>query len=112
AAEPRTTRAPPPPGQSAAPAAWPTLKTRPPRTRGRGAPSDQLQQHHLGRVRSPRPQLQDPRIAAGPLGVARRDLLEQLVDHELVLPKRRQGLSARVQVTALGQRDQLLELGL
>ena len=29
--------------------------------------SDQLQQHHLARVRAPRPELQDPRVAPGPL---------------------------------------------
>ena len=58
------------------------------------------------------PKLQDPRVAAGPLGVTRGDLLEQLVDDELVLPERRQSLPAGVQVAALGERDQLLDLGL
>src|SRR3954449_2268828 len=75
-------------------------------------PLHQLQQHHLGGVGAARAQLEDPGVAAGPLRVPRRDLLEQLVDDELVLPQRRERLPARVQVAALGQRDQLLDLGL
>ena len=46
---------------------------------------DQLEEDHLGRVRPPRAELDDPRVAAGTLRVARRDLLEQLVDDELVV---------------------------
>ena len=46
------------------------------------------------------------------LPVARGDLLEQLVDRELVLPERAQRLAPGVQVPALGQRDELLDLGL
>src|SRR3954462_4990727 len=72
----------------------------------------QLEQRHLRRVRLPRPQLQDPRVAARTLRVARRDLVEQLVDDELVLAERRQRLTPRVQVAALGQGDQPLDLGL
>src|ERR1700733_9445135 len=103
-----------PPRQQFAPrAALPSPQTATRRTPGRAVNRlDQLQQHHLGRIRPPRPQLQDPRVPAGPLRIPRCDLLEQLVDHELVLPERRQRLPARVQITALGQRDQLLELGL
>src|ERR1700735_5371934 len=70
--------------------------------------SDEFEQDHLGRVRPTRSELQDPRIAAVTLLVARRDLLEQLVDRELVLAKRRQRLAAGVQVAALAERDQLL----
>src|ERR1017187_8598582 len=74
--------------------------------------SDQLEQHHLGRVRPTRPELEDPRVAAGALGVARRDLLEQLIDGELVLAKRRQCLATSMQIAPFGQRDQLLDLRL
>src|SRR3954451_20318004 len=73
---------------------------------------DELEEHHLGRVRATRPELEDAGVAARPLAVTRRDLLEQLVDGELVLPEGRQRLAPRVQVAALGQRDQLLDLGL
>ena len=51
-------------------------------------------------------------VATGPLDVARRDLVEQLVDDELVVVQRGQRLAARVQVAAFGERDQLLDLGL
>ena len=61
---------------------------------------------------SARAELEDARVAARALRVARRDLLEQLVDHELVLPEARQRLAAGVQVAALGQRDELLDLRL
>src|SRR3954453_22712316 len=73
---------------------------------------DQLEEDHLGRVRATRTELQDAGVAAGPRPVAGRDLLEELVDGELVLAQGRQGLPARVQVAALGQRDELLDLGL
>src|SRR4051812_39649233 len=73
---------------------------------------DELEQHHLGRVRATRTELEDAGVAARPLAVTRRDLLEQLVDRELVLAERRQRLAPRVQVAALGERDQLLDLGL
>ena len=74
---------------------------------------DQLEEDHLGRVRPARAELDDPRVAAGTLRVARRDLLEQLVDDELVVVRAsRERLPAGVQVAALGERDQLLDLGL
>src|SRR5205807_10648022 len=79
---------------------------------GRSGPSDELEQDHLGRVRAARAELEDARVAARPRPVPGRDLLEELVDRVLVLPERRQGLAARVQVTALGERDELLDLGL
>src|SRR5688500_14949318 len=83
------------------------------RTRsGAARRSDQFQEDHLGRVRPARPELDDPRVAAVAVRVARGDLLEQLVDEELVLAQLREGLAAGVQVAALGQRDQLLELWL
>src|SRR5947209_817430 len=74
--------------------------------------SDELEQHHLGGVAAARPELEDPRVAARALAVARGDLLEELVDGELVLPEGRERLPARVEVAALGERDQLLHLGL
>src|SRR4051812_12326394 len=73
---------------------------------------DEFQQHHLGRVTRTRTELEDARVAARPLAVARRDLLEELVDGELVLAERRERLAARVEITALGERDQLLDLWL
>src|SRR5262249_53343671 len=73
---------------------------------------DELEQDHLGRGRATRTELQDPRVAAVALLVARGDLLEQLVDRELVLAEHRQRLATRVQVAALAERDQLLDLGL
>jgi hypothetical protein len=76
------------------------------------ASSDELEVHHLGRVAATRTELEDAGVAAGPLRVPRSDLLEQLVDRELVLPQRAERLTAGVQVAALGQRDQLLDLGL
>src|SRR5204862_5729513 len=72
--------------------------------------SDALDEDHLGRVAAPRPELEDARVAAVAAAVARRDLGEQLVDGELVLRQRRQRLPARVQVAALAQRDQFLDL--
>src|SRR5215218_1349219 len=74
--------------------------------------SDELEVHHLGGVTPPRAQLQDPRVAAGPPRVARCDLGEQRVHDELVLPERRERLAAGMQIAALGQRDELLELRL
>src|SRR5205807_5215551 len=102
------------------PAAAPSRRTQLRRTQAPGAPappaenqrSDELQKHHLGRVRSARPELENPGVPAGPLGVARGDLLEQLVDRELVLTECRQRLPAGVEIALLGQRDQLLDLGL
>ena len=74
--------------------------------------SDELDEDHLGRVAAARTELEDARVAAGAVGVAGRDVLEQLVHGELVLRERRQRLAARVQVAALGERDQLLDLRL
>ena len=59
--------------------------SRRPRTRGsdpsapRG-PLHQLEVDHLARVRLARPELEDPRVAARAVRIARRDLLEELVD--------------------------------
>src|SRR4051812_47877446 len=81
----------------------------------RGCPPslNELEVDHFRRVRRARAELEDPRVAAGTLGVARRDLLEELVDHVLggVLEDRRR-LAARVQVTLARERDQLLDLRL
>src|SRR3972149_1793104 len=41
---------------------------------------DQLQIDHLGGVPMPRPELDDTRVAAGTCGIARRDLIEKLLD--------------------------------
>ena len=64
---------------------------------------NELEEDHLGRVRAARAELDDPRVAAGALRVAGRDLLEELVDQELVLAQLRERLAARVQVAALGR---------
>src|SRR3954471_2115437 len=73
---------------------------------------DELEEDHLGRIRAALTELDDPRVAAGPVRVARTDLLEQLVDDEPVLAERREGLAPGVETAALGERDQLLDLGL
>src|SRR5262249_11268225 len=73
----------------------------------------EFQIHQLGRATGTRTELEDARVAARALGVARRDLLEQLVDHALVgVLQRRDRLPAGVKVALLGQRDQLLDLRL
>src|SRR5262249_18460680 len=79
------------PGCSAQPAKGPPSYSR--------VSLDQLEVDHLRGVRRARAQLEDPRVPARALGVARRDLLEELVDHALrgVLEDRDR-LPARVQV--------------
>src|SRR5215218_4641329 len=73
----------------------------------------QLEVDHLGRVGATRAELEDPGVATRTLGVARGDLLEELVDDALVgVLQRRDRLAAGVQVTLLGERDQLLDLRL
>src|SRR5439155_9180030 len=74
--------------------------------------SDELDEDHLRRIATARAELEDARIAARALRIARREFLEQLVHRELVLRERRERLAARVQIAALGQRDQLLDLRL
>src|SRR5215211_4739709 len=74
--------------------------------------SDQLEEDHFRGVGLPRSQLQDAGVPAGAVGVARGDLLEQLVDHELVLAEAGHRQAARVVVALLRERDQPLELGL
>src|SRR4029077_12670406 len=76
------------------------------------AASDQLDEDHLGRVTLARAELQDSRVPTGTIDVPRSEVLEQLVHGELVLRERRERLAARVQVTALGERDQFLDLRL
>jgi hypothetical protein len=78
----------------------------------RGRVSDELDEDHLGGVAATRTELEDARVAARPVGVAWRNLGEQLVHGELVLGERGERLAAGVQVAALGERDQLLDLGL
>src|SRR3954454_2026076 len=80
----------------------------------RGCPAlHELEIDHLGRVARARAELEDPRVATRALAVARRDLLEQLVDHALVRVLEDRGrLAARVQVTPARERDQLLDLRL
>ena len=82
---------------------------RPCRVAVRSKALDQLEEDHLGGVGATGAELDDPRVAAGTLCVARRDLLEQLVDNELVLAELGEGPAAGVQVAPLGERDQLLE---
>src|SRR5207244_12032826 len=62
------------------------------------APLDQLQEDHLGRVGAARAELEDARVAHGAVAVARRDLLEELGDRELVLAQRRESLLAGLPV--------------
>src|SRR5438132_3217797 len=76
------------------------------------AGSDQLEEDHLGRIGVTRPELDDPRVATRTVGVARRDLREELVYEELVLAEPRERLAPGVKVTALAERDQALQLGL
>ena len=57
--------------------------------RTRRGDSDELDEDHLGGVAATRPQLQDARVATGPLRIAGSDLREQLVHGELVLRERR-----------------------
>ena len=79
---------------------------------GRPGRLDQLDVNHLGRVGATRTELEDARVAARTLAVPGADLLEQLVDGELVLVQRGQRLAPGVEVTTLGERDQLLDLRL
>ena len=73
---------------------------------------NQLEEDHLGGVGPPRAELDDPGVAARALRVARRDLLEQLVDRRTCRCGARERLAPGVQIPALGERDQLLELRL
>src|SRR5687768_5535900 len=72
----------------------------------------QLEEDHLRGVGPPRAELEDAGVSALSLGVARCDLLEQLVDDELVLPEARHGEPPGVLVALLAERDQPLELRL
>ena len=72
----------------------------------------ELEEDHFGRVRLARADLDDPGVSTGAIRVTRRDLLEELVDSELVLTQRRKGLAPGMQVAALAERDQLLDLRL
>jgi hypothetical protein len=74
--------------------------------------SDKFEEDHFGRIGLAGTDLDDPGVAAVPLGVAGGDLLEQLVDGELVLAQDRKGLAPGVKVTALAEGDQLLDLRL
>src|SRR5207244_8158011 len=67
---------------------------------------------HLRGVGPPRAEFEDARVATRAFAVSRGDLLEKLVDRELVLVESGKSLSPRVQVTTLGKRYQLLDLGL
>src|SRR6266511_1344589 len=71
---------------------------------------DQLEEDHLGGIGPTRAELDDPRVPAGALGVAGGDLLEQLVDDEPILAQLREGATTGVEVAALCERDQLLDL--
>src|SRR3954463_1746956 len=76
-------------------------------------PSHQFDVDHFRAVRHARAELEDPGVAARTLGVARSDLLEELVDHALVgMLEDRGRLAARVQVTLARERDELLDLRL
>ena len=82
------------------------------RSQGCGPPQTSSRKTISVASRATRAELEDAGVAARALRVARGDLLEQLVHGELVLAQRAERLAAGVQVAALGQRDQLLELGL
>src|SRR3954470_22254402 len=73
----------------------------------------QFEVDHFRGVARTRAELQDPRIAARALRIARSDLLEELVDHALVrVLEDRRRLPTRVQITLARQRDQFLDLRL
>jgi hypothetical protein len=61
----------------------------------------------LGRVALARAELHDPRIAAGPVGEARRHVREQLV-HDVASSGAWRWRVARSEVAALAERDHLL----
>src|SRR5579884_3329248 len=63
--------------------------------------SDQLDARHGGVVPVTRAQLEDAGVAAGPVGVAGPDLLEQLVGHVLV-PDERDHLALMVHAALAG----------
>src|SRR5262245_26229960 len=67
---------------------------------------DQFDDGHRRRVAVAIASLEHPRIAAGPILVARPQGIEQLLDHGLITHARR-GQAARVEVAALGQGDVL-----
>src|SRR5581483_7620979 len=72
---------------------------------------DELEVDHLRGVTLPRADLHDARVAARPVGHARRDVREELV-HDLLRPELGEHLPARVQVAAPAERDQLLGIRL
>src|SRR3954453_8190582 len=102
----------PQPGWTEHWAAPPSPRNRSRRIREGAGRSEELEKDPLARVRAPGAELQDPRVAAVALRVARSDLLEQAVNDELVLAERGRRLPASVLVTALGEGDQLLDLRL
>src|SRR5215210_515989 len=77
---------------------------------GRG--SDELQEDHFCRIGLPGAQLENAGVAALALRVPRGDLLEQLVDHELVLAEAGHGQPAGMVIALLGEGDQPLQIGL
>ena len=74
---------------------------------------DELEEDHLGRVRAARAELDDPRVAAGALRVARARSPRTACGRGTGPgPSVGQRLAPGVEVAALGERDQLLDLGL
>src|SRR5665647_3288229 len=57
-----------------------------------------------------RPELDDTRVAAPAIGVARGHVVEQLV-HDLLVAEHGDGLPASMKIAALAQRDGLLDHG-
>src|SRR5262249_54479304 len=69
---------------------------------------DQLEERHLGRVAGTAlADAHDARVAARPLRVPRGDRVEELLRHRLAIHEARD-VAARVQIVALGARDQTL----
>src|SRR5918998_6895062 len=68
---------------------------------------DELEVDHLSRVAGPRADLDDPRVAAGAVGEAWRDLAEELVRDRLQAQER-DGLAVGGEVAPLPERDHLL----
>ena len=75
---------------------------------GAGVAVDKLDDRHRSHVAIPEAGLQDPDIAALTVLVARPEDREQAFGVHVLL-QRRMGLTAGMQIAALGQRDQLFD---
>src|SRR5450755_3979673 len=84
----------------------------------RGAPSraliaepvlDELDLDDLGGIAEPPSDPHDPGVARGAIGVFRRDLVEELVDHERLVREFCNHLAPGGEITALGEGDHPLD---